>query len=74
MSVTELLARIIARVALLDPLDHPEAESSAFESSIDQISGHGGLIGGFILAAIVTAPIWVPLLVLRSLWRRLSNR
>jgi hypothetical protein len=74
MTVTKLLARLIARIALLDLMDHLDPDSSAFERSLEDMSGHGGLIRGFILAAIVTAPVWVPILILRRLWDRLSNR
>ena len=74
MSATKLLAKVIARIAPLDPADHPDAESSAFESSIEAMSRHGGLTGGFILALIVTAPVWVPLLALRRIYRRLVSR
>jgi hypothetical protein len=74
MSVKHFIARIIVRIGAFDPDDHDEPGSETFRRTLEQMEGHGNLAFGFIFTLILTSPVWVPILLLRELRRRLTNR
>jgi hypothetical protein len=74
MSVKNFIARLIVRIGAFDPDDHAEPDGEVFSRALEEVQGHGNLAFGFIFTLILTAPIWVPILLLREVHRRLTNR
>lgn len=74
MSVKHLIARLIVRIGAFDPDDHDEPAGETFRRTLEQIDGHGNLPFGFIFTVILLSPIWIPALLLRAVYRRLTNR
>jgi len=74
MSVKHLIARLIVRIGAFDPDDHNEPAGDTFRRTLENIQDHGNLAFGFIFTVILLSPIWAPVLLLRAVYRRLTNR
>jgi len=74
MSVKHLIVRLIVRIGAFDPDQHNEPDGEVFQRTFENIDSHGIAAFGVIFALILTSPIWIPVLVLHTLWRRLNNR